>query len=307
MQFGQPIAKFQAIQFKLADIATELEAARWLTYRAASLRDTGAPFLKEAAMAKLKASRLAVAAAFFLTPLWIMVMTSLKTMPEVRLGNIMAWPQEPTFEAWTTAWSEACTGLECNGIRVGFLNSVRILIPSVIVSIAAGAVTGYALSFWRVRGANLLFGVNRVLCNLTSTGEVCSAGSSPVGGGGFWPNGTPNQYIFNSGLQLGGLIDPGAGFAWAGDTVGTYFFDASGGQEAGEAIFGVFSSIDPADNAAWPTGAYARDAQLFERRSEALSGTADRHRTLGHGHIVQRRVGGEAAQFGRAHGGWRNH
>ncbi len=63
VQFGQPIARFQAIQFKLADIATELEAARWLTYRAASLRDAGQPFLKEASMAKLKASRLAVAAA----------------------------------------------------------------------------------------------------------------------------------------------------------------------------------------------------------------------------------------------------
>jgi alkylation response protein AidB-like acyl-CoA dehydrogenase len=62
-QFGQPIGKFQAIQFKLADIATELEAARWLTYRAASLRDQGRPFLREASMAKLKASRLAVAAA----------------------------------------------------------------------------------------------------------------------------------------------------------------------------------------------------------------------------------------------------
>jgi alkylation response protein AidB-like acyl-CoA dehydrogenase len=62
-QFGQPIAKFQAVQFKLADIATELEAARWLTYRAAYLRDTGQPFMKEAAMAKLKASRLAAAAA----------------------------------------------------------------------------------------------------------------------------------------------------------------------------------------------------------------------------------------------------
>jgi short/branched chain acyl-CoA dehydrogenase len=63
IQFGQPISKFQAVQFKLADIATELEAARWLTYRAAYLRDTGQPFLKEASMAKLKASRLAVAAA----------------------------------------------------------------------------------------------------------------------------------------------------------------------------------------------------------------------------------------------------
>ena len=62
-QFGQSISKFQAVQFKLADIATELEAARWLTYRAASLRDRGRPFRKEAAMAKLKASRLAVSAA----------------------------------------------------------------------------------------------------------------------------------------------------------------------------------------------------------------------------------------------------
>jgi alkylation response protein AidB-like acyl-CoA dehydrogenase len=62
-QFGQRISQFQAIQFKLADIATELEAARWLTYRAAYLRDTGQPFRKVAAMAKLKASRLAVHAA----------------------------------------------------------------------------------------------------------------------------------------------------------------------------------------------------------------------------------------------------
>jgi short-chain 2-methylacyl-CoA dehydrogenase len=63
VQFGQPISQFQAIQFKLADIATELEAARWLTYRAAYLRDTGEPFLKEASMAKLKASRVAAWAA----------------------------------------------------------------------------------------------------------------------------------------------------------------------------------------------------------------------------------------------------
>jgi alkylation response protein AidB-like acyl-CoA dehydrogenase len=63
VQFGQPISKFQAVQFKLADIATELEAARWLTYRAAYLRDTGRPFRKEAAMAKLKASRVATSAA----------------------------------------------------------------------------------------------------------------------------------------------------------------------------------------------------------------------------------------------------
>jgi alkylation response protein AidB-like acyl-CoA dehydrogenase len=52
-QFGQPIARFQAIQFKLADMAVELEAGRALTYKAAWLKDQGRPFAKEAAMAKL--------------------------------------------------------------------------------------------------------------------------------------------------------------------------------------------------------------------------------------------------------------
>lgn len=62
-QFGRPISKFQAIQFKLADMATQLEAARWLVYRAAWLRDQGRPYRREAAMAKLFASELAVRAA----------------------------------------------------------------------------------------------------------------------------------------------------------------------------------------------------------------------------------------------------
>jgi alkylation response protein AidB-like acyl-CoA dehydrogenase len=62
-QFGQPIAKFQAIQFKLADIASRLEAVRLLVFHAARLRDAGRPFAKEAAMAKLMASELAVDAA----------------------------------------------------------------------------------------------------------------------------------------------------------------------------------------------------------------------------------------------------
>jgi glucose/mannose transport system permease protein len=102
---------------------------------------------------------LVTAALFFLLPLWIMVMTSLKPMEEIRLGNILALPAAMTFEAWSKAWSSACTGLECNGISVGFWNSVRILIPSVILSIIAGAINGYALSFWRVKGANVMFGI----------------------------------------------------------------------------------------------------------------------------------------------------
>ena len=58
-QFGKPIAEFQGIQFLLSELATDLEASRLLTYNAARLRDVGSPFIKEAAMAKLFASRAA--------------------------------------------------------------------------------------------------------------------------------------------------------------------------------------------------------------------------------------------------------
>jgi alkylation response protein AidB-like acyl-CoA dehydrogenase len=58
-QFGKPIAEFQAVQFALADMATEIEATRMLVYNAARLKGAGMPFLKEAAMAKLYASRVA--------------------------------------------------------------------------------------------------------------------------------------------------------------------------------------------------------------------------------------------------------
>ena len=57
--FGQPIFQHQAVQFKLADMATQIEAARQLIWHAASLKDAGRPCLKEAAMAKLFASEMA--------------------------------------------------------------------------------------------------------------------------------------------------------------------------------------------------------------------------------------------------------
>ena len=58
-QFGQPIGEFQGVQFQLARMATELEAARLMVYNAARLKDAGRDFIKEAAMAKLYASEVA--------------------------------------------------------------------------------------------------------------------------------------------------------------------------------------------------------------------------------------------------------
>jgi glucose/mannose transport system permease protein len=99
------------------------------------------------------------AALFFLLPLYVMLVTSVKSMDEIRLGNIFALPLEVTLEPWRQAWSSACTGLSCDGIRGGFWNSVAIAVPSTILPILLGAINGYALSFWRPRGSSLLFGI----------------------------------------------------------------------------------------------------------------------------------------------------
>ena len=114
---------------------------------------------------KLTASRvgvygfLIISAVFFLAPLWVMVVTSLKTMPEIRLGYLFNWPSDFSFEAWIKAWTTACTGRTCEGIKPGFINSVKITVPSVIVSVIIAAINGYALSFWRFKGAQLFFGI----------------------------------------------------------------------------------------------------------------------------------------------------
>jgi glucose/mannose transport system permease protein len=102
---------------------------------------------------------LTVVALYYLLPLYVMVVTSLKGMPEIRLGNIFAPPLEITFEPWVKAWSSACTGLNCGGLSPGFWNSVRITVPSVLLSIAVASVNGYALANWRFRGAELFFAV----------------------------------------------------------------------------------------------------------------------------------------------------
>jgi glucose/mannose transport system permease protein len=98
-----------------------------------------------------------VIAVYYAVPLYVMIVTSLKGMPEIRMGNLFAPPVEVTFEPWVKAWSEQCTGLKCDGLSTGFWNSIRITIPSVLVSIAIASVNGYALANWRFKGANFFF------------------------------------------------------------------------------------------------------------------------------------------------------
>ena len=100
---------------------------------------------------------LIVVSIYYLLPLYVMVVTSLKGMPEIRVGNVFSPPLEITFQPWVKAWGEACTGLNCDGLSRGFWNSVRITIPSVIVSIAIASVNGYGLANWRFKGDNFFF------------------------------------------------------------------------------------------------------------------------------------------------------
>jgi glucose/mannose transport system permease protein len=102
-------------------------------------------------------SVLALFALVFLLPMVVMLTTSLKDMAQIRDGNLLSLPSAPSFAAWAKAWSSACTGVDCGGLKPFFLNSVLMVIPAVAVSTALGAINGYVLSKWRFRGSELIF------------------------------------------------------------------------------------------------------------------------------------------------------
>lgn len=96
---------------------------------------------------------LVICAAFVLIPLYVVIVTSFKPIGEITLGRIFAMPVRWTIEPWGKAWNEMCTGLSCEGIKSGFWTSVKILFPSLVLSISISAVTGYALALWNIRWA----------------------------------------------------------------------------------------------------------------------------------------------------------
>ena len=98
-------------------------------------------------------------ALFYLAPLYVMIATSLKSAEEIRSGNLLALPVAPSFAAWAKAWSSACVGVECTGIGRFFFNSVKMVIPAVLLSTLIGALNGYVLTKWTFKGANIIFGL----------------------------------------------------------------------------------------------------------------------------------------------------
>jgi len=100
---------------------------------------------------------LSVFVLYYLLPLFVMITTSLKSLEEIRTGNLVALPRNITFEAWGTAWSSACTGIQCEGLKPYFWNSIFIAIPAVFISTLIGALNGYVVAQWRFKGANMIF------------------------------------------------------------------------------------------------------------------------------------------------------
>ncbi|MDF2235250.1 carbohydrate ABC transporter permease [Albimonas sp. CAU 1670] len=96
-------------------------------------------------------------ALWYLAPLFVMLATSMKTLEEIRTGSLIALPREITFEPWAKAWSQACSGITCEGLRPYFFNSILLAVPSVAISTVIGALNGYVIAQWRFRGADTIF------------------------------------------------------------------------------------------------------------------------------------------------------
>src|SRR3979490_404161 len=93
---------------------------------------------------------LLLAAALYLIPLVVMLLTNFKTPDDIRAGNLLSWPQVVDGIGWIKAWDV---------VGGYFWNSVKITVPAVLVSTFIGAINGFVLSMWRFRGSQLFFGL----------------------------------------------------------------------------------------------------------------------------------------------------
>jgi glucose/mannose transport system permease protein len=101
---------------------------------------------------------------YYMLPLYVMVVNSVKPLEEIRGGNMLALPQQFTFAPWLSAWSTAQIGVQPTGLQPYFLNSILIVVPAVAVSTVLGALNGYVLTKWRFPGANIVFGMMLLAC-----------------------------------------------------------------------------------------------------------------------------------------------
>ena len=103
-------------------------------------------------------------AVYFLLPLFVMLVNSVKPLDEIRGGNMLALPEQFTVAPWLSAWSTAQIGVEPTGLKPYFWNSIKMVVPAVAISTLLGALNGYVLTKWRFPGHNLVFGMMLLAC-----------------------------------------------------------------------------------------------------------------------------------------------
>ena len=103
-------------------------------------------------------------AIYYLLPLYVMVVNSLKPLEEIRGGGMLSLPVEWTLEPWRSAWSTAQIGVQPTGLRPYFVNSALMVVPAVAISTLLGALNGYVLTKWRFRGDTVVFGLMLLAC-----------------------------------------------------------------------------------------------------------------------------------------------
>jgi glucose/mannose transport system permease protein len=107
---------------------------------------------------------LLIFAVYYLLPLFVMLTNSLKTLDEIRTGNMLALPRSITIEPWLKAWDSAQIGVDPSGLKPYFMNSCLMVVPAVLISTMLGAINGYILTKWTFRGAGVMFGLMLFSC-----------------------------------------------------------------------------------------------------------------------------------------------
>jgi glucose/mannose transport system permease protein len=102
---------------------------------------------------------LALFSAFFLVPLVVVLLNSVRTLPEIIQTSLIGWPQGFAIDNYAKAWSSYCIAEACVGIRPYMLNSILMAVPATLLSTLLGALNGYTLSLWRFPGDTLVFAV----------------------------------------------------------------------------------------------------------------------------------------------------
>ena len=103
-------------------------------------------------------------AVYYLLPLYVMLVNSVKPLPEIQQGRMLGLPLELTLAPWGSAWSTAQIGVQPTGLKPYFLNSILMVVPAVAISAFLGALNGYVLTKWRFKHDNLVFALMLLAC-----------------------------------------------------------------------------------------------------------------------------------------------